>query len=231
MKYSDVIYGNKNIVRAYRGDVLVYERKKYGYIKLADGLSFTRNAYISCLGINAPYETRVTFKLNSYPPRNNNENSNRPTLIGRRWSSGGAYASAIETLYYSNDENLKDYNCRSGVMIYESPHIIAGELTTITYKPERECRYGLWLFGTANNDGNAPESGYGVTPFFINGAYPIDLSLYEVTLINEDNEIVHNLLPALKDGNKGMYDTIHNSFYPCSNNDYFELGENYLEIE
>lgn len=258
MSIVDIKRGNYNIVRAYKGSELIFERSKY-YIQRIDDFSssdpsYSKDTYIHIddveLMYNWTYEAEVSGLVNNPQNRiwcflggsfnswldNRFERHIDGIFLGLRlpYRSNVAYESLV------TDTNCNDsYNTKpkvSSPVIVNDRHVIRLKLDSIPTDHYGDNTYQ----GTANgfhilSARNEVYWTYGAEVFNIGEAinmYMQSGSLYKnrgkifrISLYDENNILIHNYLPREINNHKGVYDTVINKFYPCSDDTKFIIDK------
>lgn len=244
---KNMILGNKNIVRAYRGSTLIFEKQNpdegiyisysmdnvpdgsYGGISINHNLNNFKYFDIK-LKVPSPYIVPGDHSHSSW------------LLGGTGWDNHG---DAVRVMTIS--KGWRDYHwprtLEDDELIYMSMSWAYddGNVTPVIFKMDeittiRSTVIGLqWnlnspsfgLFSPTVPNGTALNStgnlDYAHNTAYSGNRYP-GVKIYEfIGYDNNEDETLH-LIPDEQNGNKGMYDTINEVFYPCSNNDYFEIG-------
>ena len=253
MAIKNMILGDKNIVRAYKNNEIVFERST-PYIQRIDDYTgsdpaYSKTTYIHIddveLMYNWTYEADVEG-LSSNPQ-------------SRLWCFlGGSfeYNTTDYWLYPHLDGIFFGYKEYNGVketlaaqdkidQIYQ-PHTdqaaTIGERHVVTMKLNSlpPNHYGDNIYqGTLGGfhilaamvginqtigyvdyqAGDAINEYLGAGSFYKNKG-----KIYRISLYDENDVLIHNYLPRVVDGHKGMYDTVINKFYPCSDDSKFIIA-------
>lgn len=258
MAIIDMKRGDAYIVRAYRGEDLIFQRGN-PYIERVDNYSasdpeYSKDTYIYVddveLMYNWKYEAEVSG-LSDNPTGRNwcflGGSFDRDNTTGSHWLHPiiegiffGCKQTSDNTVYetlMSQDLINRFDNPRKDVPVtVGSKHIVTLKLDTMpTYhygdNPYQATVDGFHLLSARNaitftqdyityTAGEALNMGLGS----VGSLYKNKGRVYRISLYDENNVLIHNYIPKIVDGHKGMLDTVINKFYACSDDTKFNIG-------
>ena len=229
---TDMKRGSKNIVKAYKNNEVIFERGEY-YIRLPySSESDYEYGFIHIYDKELLYNYKfvVDWATSNLPANGPN------TLIGGSYSKNSSnnryYGFFIGTEYYSsavgrNGESLRfDSWLRSAAPIcYEGSS--QRHITTFAYDgeaqdPSTRTSGGFGLFAAKDFE----------TDSFINineRSKPFvsfsesENKVYKISIYDSLDNLLMNFIPRIKNGHKGVLDTVSGTFYPCSDDSKFEI--------
>lgn len=251
MAIVDMKRGDAYIVRAYRGEDLIFQRGN-PYIETIDSYQegthdsdYTNSVYIYVDDVELMYNWRYEAEVSGLVA----------LPLERIWSFlGGSGVDASYFLdswkyglYFGYEERSVD-GVRTGYEILTninsidsrglsrctekkqsitagSKHVISLKLDSIPEmhygdNPYQATTGGFFMLGTRNYT-----TGKGWNAYRQSGSFYKDKGrIYRISLYDESNVLIHNYIPKIVDGHKGMLDTVINKFYACSDDTKFNIG-------
>ena len=246
MPIVDIKRGNYNIVRAYKGSELIFERGENYIEPIIDELHENGGyIYIDDLELELGYKYEIDFKAPStyaYAGFNNHA-----CIIGGTFSGAGTnnllgfllgfpYSS-----YASNGLGIRlNTRLRSGGFSpkVQAPYTLGErQVVSITYSDPNETQVrtdgGFFLF--ANRDYSNGLEYYLPTPnsyeseqtthlFGLNGVSQFG-RYYRISILDSNDTLLRDFYPRIVGGSKGVYDKVTGKFYPCVAQDKFIIDK------
>lgn len=260
MAIIDMKRGDSYIVRAYRGEELIFQRGN-PYIERTDVYNAedpagSEDVYIHVddvdLMYNWTYEAEVE-NLSQNPQSRiwcfmggsfnrisrNAEDRIIGLFFGHKWNSYDPSKTTYETLAseaLTNRGQRPDYLPSKNVLAtIGTKHVISLKLDTIPEyhygdNPYQATVNGFYLLAARNEVAwsyysYSCDTGDAINFYTTAGSlYKNKGRVYRISLYDENNVLIHNYIPKIVDGHKGMLDTVINKFYACSDDTKFNIG-------
>ena len=248
MAIIDMKRGDAYIVRAYRGEDLIFERGEPYIASVGEALTGSGSyIYIDDLELMSGYTYEVDFIApDTYPQIAGNPHC---CIIGGSYtkfynSSWGTdvYRGMFFGFPYSAYANLglgiryTDFARNDGLAPkVQVPYTVGIRQTVSISYTNSDVQTltdgGFYLFAARAYDLDnewAPADGqihneHTLRLYGVNGV-PGFGKYFRITIKDANNNILKNFLPKVVGGHKGMIDTVSNSFYQAANDDMFEIG-------
>ena len=244
MSIKNMILGDKNIVRAYKNNEIIFERGEPYIEPIGPGLYETGGyIHIDDLELEYGYKYEIDFLApNNYAFASFN---NHACIIGGSYTKSGdnyygMFVGFPYSSYASNGIGIRRNSyLRSGGFApkVQTPYTPGIRQTiSITYSDPSEDLVrtdgGFFLFAAraydTGNEWYLPAAGsymneqtthlYGLNGVSEFGKY------YRITIMDANDNILRNFIPKVVNGHKGMYDTITEKFYACADDSKFNIG-------
>lgn len=228
MSIKNMILGDKNIVRAYKNNEIIFERGT-PYIKMPYVSGESTYAFIPVTDHELNYNYKFVIDWTTATEPANGPN----TLIGGSYNFNAEYnryyGLFIGTEYYSsatgrNGESLR-FNTwlrTAAPICYEgnaSRHITTFQYTGETQTPTTRTSGGFGLFaGRDYTNGDLINIRERSIPFV---SFGNDNKVYNIKIYDENDNLLMDFVPRVQNGHKGMYDTVNETFYPCTDDSKF----------
>ena len=244
MAIVDMKRGDAYIVRAYRGEDLIFQRGN-PYIERTDDYintdpEYSVDTYIHVDDVELMYNW--TYEAEVSGLQDNPQN--------RLWSFlGGSFE------YYNDGWNWEywkglffgykqDYSTddiyesiltrnnirRTDTQKNQSATPIAKHIVTMKLDSIPSDHYGDNIYQATNGGFHLLGSrdcrdGTAINKYLLSGSlYKNKGRVYRISLYDENNALIHNYIPNIVDNHKGMLDTVINKFYACSDDTKFNVG-------
>lgn len=246
MAIIDMKRGDSNIVRAYRGTELIFERGE-PYIAV-NANRYERDCYIPVTDLGElhgdwTYEVDWTTSTTIW---------DFCVLIGGTYASVTPIsAKRFKGLFVGIYGGRNHNDPHEGIGLWSQSGTnnnvwgyypwnpsTARHITTMTVSDEikAESDYreiatngGFALFGCLDGESQTVqtidyEAGTNISCW---KATPIETTedrIYRISIYDTNNNLIMNFLPKIENGHKGMIETISGNFYPAYDDQYFEIG-------
>lgn len=248
MAIIDMKRGDSNIIRAYRGTELIFERGD-PYICIKYNESSSESGFDkSCIPVTDLGELSLDYTYEvDWKTANSGIQSWTYVLIGGTYQNLNPSVARYRGLYVGIDGGRSTPLVREGMCV-TSPNGTrdpGGEWTTtttgatrhtmtITYSdtsetPKVRTDGGFSIFDTMDFE-NVPNivdkskvSGNFKGFLDSNPTAGFEAKVYRISIYN-GSTLLMNFLPKVVGGHKGMIETVSGNFYPCNDDNYFEIG-------
>lgn len=231
---TDMKRGSKNIVKAYKNNEVIFERGEY-YIRLPySSESGYEYGFIHIYDKELLYNYKFVVDWTTKESPANGPN----TLIGGSYDKDSYflgpryYGLFLGTEYYSSDVGRNGETLRLvGFLRSAAPVCFEGSsqrhITTFQYIgdiPEVATRtsggFGLFAAKDFETDSflNVSERSL---PFISQSS--TENKVYKISIYDSLDNLLMNFIPRIKNGHKGVLDTVSGTFYPCSDDSKFEI--------
>ena len=228
MSIKNMILGDKNIVKAYKNNQVIFQKSMYIRMPYNSGENY---GFIPVTDFELNYNYKFVIDWTTSDSAANGPNS----LIGGSYSVNTSnnryYGLFIGTEYYSstpgrNGESLRfDSWLRSAAPIcYEGSttrHVTTFQYTGEAQTPVTRTSGGFGLFAARDyQNGEMININERSRPF---ASYGVDNRVFSIKIYDANDNLILHFVPQITGGHKGMYDKVHNTFYPCTNDAAFEI--------
>lgn len=241
---EDIKLGNHNIVKAYKGDDLIFDRNAEYFIQPIGGVNDA--AHIPVLSDETSKQLTYgdVFIFDFIPTQTRGGNSTACFIGGSCLNDHGYYAYPrywgihVGYKYYSNTDvitlAISAYRDNGQYSNYQNKTCVLNERQTMSFSMQnphegsalrdQEPRTigGFFLFGYREFDTGDPLNG---DDFVSSLTDARGGKFYRIAIKDSSDNLKYDFKPKIQNGHLGMIDLVTDTFYPCNDDTKFRISQ------